>query len=80
MPNAAKRMAILSPYKANVKVIEKQTKNMEGSGLDNMPPPSTIDSIHGQKAEFVTIVFGTSRWFDPGFTTDPNRFNVALTR
>ncbi|KLU83935.1 hypothetical protein MAPG_02984 [Magnaporthiopsis poae ATCC 64411] len=80
MPDVAKRMAILAPYKANVELIGTRMRKMGNSGLEDMPPSSTIDSIQGQEAELVAIVFGTSQLSGPGFTTDPNRLNVSLTR
>ena len=48
--------------------------------LRGMGSPSTVDSFQGQENDII-VVMGTSLpQFGPGFTTDPHRLNVLLTR
>lgn len=66
-------MAVLSPYKSNVEYIRTRRRNPAYAALEGMPPSATIDSIQGQEAALVTVVFGTSKSSGPGFTTNVNR-------
>ncbi|KLU83426.1 hypothetical protein MAPG_02486 [Magnaporthiopsis poae ATCC 64411] len=73
-------MTLLSPYQSNVEYVGKRRRNPAYAVLEGMPPSGTIDSMQGQEAGLVTVVFGTSRRSGPGFTADINRLNVAITR
>lgn len=45
-----------------------------------MPPASTVDSFQGREGDIVVVVLGTNSQSGAGFTKDPHRFNVLLTR
>ncbi|KAM0669770.1 hypothetical protein ACQRIU_000165 [Beauveria bassiana] len=76
------RISILSPYAANVAEIKQQLKgrNKYGPILSSMPSPSTVDSFQGQENDIIVLVMGTTVASGPGFTVDPARLNVAMTR
>lgn len=49
--------------------------------LSGMPPAATIDCFQGQEADIVIVVMGTRAINPgPGFTKDPHRLCVLLTR
>lgn len=76
----ASNIAIISPYKANVTLIERRRKEPQYSALFAMPPAATIDSFQGREADIIVVVMGTTQTVGPGFTTDKRRLNVMLSR
>lgn len=75
------KVIILAPYKDNVQLLEQRRKQEKYANLATMRPASSIDAFQGQEADIVIVVMGT-RAFNPGpgFTKDPRRLNVLLTR
>ncbi|KAL7931497.1 P-loop containing nucleoside triphosphate hydrolase protein [Trichoderma chlorosporum] len=76
----ASRLAIITPYKANVNYIAGRRKNARYAILSDMRPAQTVDSSQGSEADIVVAVFGTTTTVGPGFTTDEHRLNVMLSR
>lgn len=78
----APRMSIITPYTSNVKEVEKMFKQQRYKQLGHsMKPPATIDSFQGQENDIIIVVMGTRAVQPgPGFTVDPQRLNVMLTR
>ncbi|KAM3512749.1 hypothetical protein MY11210_003623 [Beauveria gryllotalpidicola] len=74
------RIGILSPYGANVAEIKEQLKRRQYEQIRGMPSPSTVDSFHGRENDIIVMVMGTTVASGPGFTVDPARLNVAMTR
>ncbi|KAM3440550.1 hypothetical protein MY4824_001998 [Beauveria thailandica] len=74
------RISILSPYAANVAEIKQQLKEAQYKPIRGMPSPSTVDSFQGQENDIIVLVMGTTVASGPGFTADPARLNVAMTR
>ncbi|OAA39768.1 DNA helicase [Beauveria brongniartii RCEF 3172] len=74
------RIGILSPYGANVAEIKEQLKRRQYEQIRGMPSPSTVDSFQGQENDIIVMVMGTTVASGPGFTVDPARLNVAMTR
>jgi hypothetical protein len=73
-------MAIITPYKANVDLVERRRKDPAHSLLFSMPPAATIDSFQGREADIMVVIMGTTQAVGPGFTTDEHRLNVMLSR
>ncbi|KAK4065102.1 uncharacterized protein Triagg1_8738 [Trichoderma aggressivum f. europaeum] len=76
----ASRLAIITPYRANVKLIADQRKAARYAPLSAMRPAETVDSSQGCEADIVVAILGTTEAVGPGFTTDEHRFNVMLSR
>jgi superfamily I DNA and/or RNA helicase len=76
----AARLAIISPYAANVQLVGQMVKQPEYSALRAMPPASTVDGYQGREADIVVVVVGTTSASGPGFTSDAQRLNVMFTR
>ncbi|KAK7428202.1 hypothetical protein QQZ08_005268 [Neonectria magnoliae] len=75
------KVVIISPYKANVAVIERMRKKQSAySVLESMEEAATIDSFQGREGDIVVVIMGTTQAVGPGFTTDVNRLNVMLSR
>jgi len=85
------RIFILSPYPANIplvgKILKKSVKDENGNVyqkysklVKSLPEPMTVDSIQGQEHDIVVVIMGTNSKTGPGFTADPHRLNVMLTR
>jgi len=74
------RLVMLTPYAANVELITKMRRHPQYSALSAMPPASTVDGFQGKEGDIVIVVMGTSAKSGPGFTCDPQRLNVMLTR
>jgi len=75
------RITILSPYAANVDLIGRSRREAKYRPLISMGPACTVDSFQGQENDIIIVVMGTA--FPkpgPGFTSDPHRLNVLLTR
>ncbi|KLU89531.1 hypothetical protein MAPG_08502 [Magnaporthiopsis poae ATCC 64411] len=76
-----RKLAVLSPYKSNVDLLNEMRRRFEFEVLEEMRPCATIDGVQGQEADIVVIVFGTdTKSGGPGFTAQPNRLNVSITR
>ncbi|KAL7892380.1 P-loop containing nucleoside triphosphate hydrolase protein [Trichoderma sp. SZMC 28014] len=76
----ASNIAIISPYKANVKYVESRRREPRYADLDGMQPAATVDSFQGREADIVVVIMGTTEKVGPGFTTDKRRLNVMLSR
>ncbi|PNP55867.1 hypothetical protein THARTR1_04087 [Trichoderma harzianum] len=76
----ASRLAIITPYRANVKLIADRRKTARYAPLSAMRPAETVDSSQGCEADIVVAILGTTEAVGPGFTTDEHRFNVMLSR
>lgn len=76
----ASNIAIISPYTANVNLIENRRKDQKHSVLSDMPPAATVDSFQGREADIIVVIMGTTQRVGPGFTTDKRRLNVMLSR
>ncbi|KAK1983080.1 P-loop containing nucleoside triphosphate hydrolase protein [Colletotrichum cereale] len=75
------RLVILGFYNDNVQLVERWRKRDAWKELAGMPSASTIDSYQGQENDVVILIMGTrAHWPGPGFTRNPQRLNVALTR
>jgi hypothetical protein len=74
-------IAILSPYKANVEYMNALLKRPVYAALKGMAPASTVDSYQGRESDIVLVTIGTVFPYPgPGFTNDPHRLNVLMTR
>jgi hypothetical protein len=71
-------IVIIMPYKANVEWGNRQLASFPT--LANMRPIQTADSFQGCQGDMAVVVFGTTAWSGPGFTSDENRLNVMITR
>ncbi|OPB40625.1 hypothetical protein A0O28_0007050 [Trichoderma guizhouense] len=78
----ASRLAIITPYRANVKLIAGRRKAAAAryALLSAMRPAETVDSSQSCEADIVVAILGTTEAVGPGFTTDEHRFNVMLSR
>lgn len=76
----AKAITVLSPYAANVSTVTRMRKLPEYAALSDMPATSTIDSFQGQENDIAIVIMSTTTPGGPGFTSDPQRLNVMLTR
>ncbi|KAG7292817.1 hypothetical protein NEMBOFW57_002862 [Staphylotrichum longicolle] len=75
------KITILSPYEANVKLAARYRKGPKYTALLEMDPASTVNAFQGQETDIVIVIVGTSfPTPGPGFTSDPHRLNVLLTR
>ena len=76
-----REIGVLSPYSGIVAAITRELKKPAYSALSNMRPPSTIDGYQGQEMNVMVVVLATK--FPnpgPGFTSNPKRLNVMMTR
>ncbi|KAL8364695.1 hypothetical protein RB595_003802 [Gaeumannomyces hyphopodioides] len=74
-----RNLAVLSPYKSNVELLNEMRTRFEFEVLQEMRPCATIDSIQNQEADIVVIVFATdARTGGPGFTAQANRYVLAI--
>lgn len=76
----ASRLAIITPYRANVKLIAEKRKGPRYVLLSAMRPAETVDSSQSCEADIVVAILGTTEVVGPGFMTDEHRFNVMLSR
>ncbi|CEI40060.1 unnamed protein product [Fusarium venenatum] len=74
------RISPITPYAANLDLINRLLKREKYAALSTMPRASTIDSIQGQENDIVVAITGTNQDVGPGFTADPRRLNAMLTR
>lgn len=75
------KITILSPYEANVKLAARYRQGPKYTALLEMDPASTVNAFQGQENDIVIVIMGTSfPTPGPGFTADPHRLNVMLTR
>lgn len=68
------RIVVITPYKSQKLLIESELKKVKKLDVQ----VATVDSFQGQEADVVII--STVRTKVVGFTDDPQRINVALTR
>ncbi|KAJ4855664.1 AAA domain-containing protein [Trichoderma breve] len=76
----ASRLAIITPYKANVEYIARRRRGPRYAILADMRPAATVDSSQGSEADIIVAIFGTTSAVGPGFTVDEHRLNVMLSR
>ncbi|RSM06136.1 hypothetical protein CDV31_009233 [Fusarium ambrosium] len=75
------RIVFISPYAANVRVINGMRRKPEYACLTGMPDAMTVDSFQGQENDLAVVVMGTAHpQPGPGFTSNSQRLNVMLTR
>ncbi|KAK6715305.1 hypothetical protein SNK04_006238 [Fusarium graminearum] len=75
------RVVCITPYAANVGLIEKMRKGRQYEALEGMQPASTVDSFQGQENDVAIVIMGTAHPRPgPGFTCNPKRLNVMLSR
>ncbi|EMT60933.1 Regulator of nonsense transcripts 1 like protein [Fusarium odoratissimum] len=75
------RISVIAPYPANVNLINGvRRRSKYATALEKLPRAATIDSSQGQENDLVVAVVGTDEASGPGFTADPQRLNVMLTR
>jgi len=70
------KIIIVTPYKAQLKILQERVvlpKHCKALLLI-----STVDAVQGQEGDIVVV--STVRTEKVGFTDDPQRLNVALTR
>ena len=74
-------IAIIAPYKANVKLIERPgKKEAVYHKLATMSAASAVDSFQGKERDIVVVVMGTTEKSGAGFTMDKHRLNVMFSR
>jgi hypothetical protein len=73
-------IVVISPYRANVDIIERLRKRHQFTALQSMRPAATVNSFQGQECDTAVIVMGTTTFSGPGFTSDEQRLNVMLSR
>ncbi|KAM0249672.1 hypothetical protein ACHAQJ_008969 [Trichoderma viride] len=76
---SASNIAIITPYQANVELVERR-REKHSAALFDMPPAATVDSFQGCEADIIVAILGTTKDVGPGFTTDSHRLNVMLSR
>ena len=69
------RTIVITPYRAQAKLLKKRLEGMSELGRVNV---STVDSFQGQEGEIVVV--STVRTQQVGFVDNDQRLNVALTR
>ncbi|KAM0186963.1 hypothetical protein ACHAPI_011470 [Fusarium lateritium] len=75
------RVVCIAPYAANVGLINKALKAKEYQALAGMQEASTVDSFQGQENDLAVLIMGTAHPRPgPGFTSNPKRLNVMLSR
>jgi hypothetical protein len=72
--NSRARIIIITPYKAQAKLLRDMTRPLRYSNLE----VSTVDAFQGQEGDIV--ILSTVRTRNVGFVDDGQRLNVALTR
>lgn len=73
-------VAIITPYAWNVEYIVSQLKRQENTCLQGLQPPRTVDGFQGLEADIVVFILVGTKQTGPGFMTDEQRLNVALSR
>lgn len=73
-------MAVISPYKANVRCIKRLREKDKYTPLKPMSAASSVDGFQGQERNVMVIIMGTTESSGPGFTDDKNRLDVAYSR
>lgn len=75
------KIRFVSPYSANVEVMRRLRKKPKYECLSAIPAPSTVDSYQGQEHDIIILVLSNrAPKPGPGFITNENRLNVAMTR
>lgn len=82
-----KDIGIISPYRAQVRQIKKEVKEIFHINIEKTFETlfvDTVDSIQGQEREYIIYSFANSHPLDSmrrlDFFYSPNRLNVAITR
>ncbi|KAL7955997.1 hypothetical protein V8C34DRAFT_326665 [Trichoderma compactum] len=63
-------IAIVTPYAANVELVNRRQMRPEYEALSVMPLATTVDSFRGREADIMVVIMGTTEEVGPGFTTD----------
>lgn len=71
---------VITPYKANLAIIESMRKKSDYSIISGMQPAATVDSFQGREGDVAIVIMGTTRKSGLGFTTDKPRLNVMTSR
>ncbi|KAH8680355.1 AAA domain-containing protein [Ilyonectria robusta] len=74
------QLVMITPYKANVEVINKMRQQPGYENLGSMQPAATVESFQGREGDIAIIIMATTKAVGPGFTTDEQRLNVMLSR
>ncbi|RSL42484.1 hypothetical protein CEP54_015466 [Fusarium duplospermum] len=74
------QVAIITPYTANMHIIEEVRRDMKYTTLASMKPAKTIHSFQGQESDIVVAIMATTKQSGPGMTTDEHHLNVMLSR
>ncbi|RSM00400.1 hypothetical protein CEP52_009150 [Fusarium oligoseptatum] len=74
------QITIITPYTANMHVIEEIRKGMKYATLASMKPAKTVHSFQGQESDIVVAIMATTKQSGPGMTTDEHQLNVILSR
>ncbi|RSM18554.1 hypothetical protein CDV31_002690 [Fusarium ambrosium] len=74
------QIIIITPYTANMHVIEEIRKRPKYASLASMKPAKTISSFQGQESDIVVAIMATTKQSGPGMTTDEHQLNVMLSR
>ncbi|KAH8902443.1 hypothetical protein BR93DRAFT_887046, partial [Coniochaeta sp. PMI_546] len=78
---SADKIRFVTPYSANVEVMRRMRKKPEYSCLSVIPDASTVDAYQGREHDIIILVLGNRHPKPgPGFMTNENRLNVAMTR
>ncbi|QYT05107.1 AAA_12 domain-containing protein [Trichoderma simmonsii] len=71
-------IAIITPYAANVALVNRLREKPEYEILAAMPPAATVDSFQGREADIMVVIMGTTEEVSPRFTTDQNRLSDLI--
>ncbi|MHC1579852.1 MAG: AAA domain-containing protein [Candidatus Alkanophagales archaeon] len=83
LENAEKRIAIITPYDAQKKLIRELAEGaglrLAGAGVGGEGVEiDTVDAFQGRQKD--VVIFSVTSTEDVSFAADPNRLNVAFTR
>ncbi|KAK4071939.1 hypothetical protein Trihar35433_4003 [Trichoderma harzianum] len=71
---SAADIAIITPYAANVELVNRRRMRPEYEAFSAMPTAATVDSFQGREANIIVfVIMGTTEEVSPKFTTDQNR-------
>lgn len=71
----------VTPYSANIEVMRRMRRKAEYACLSKIPDPLTVDAYQGRENDIIILVLGNKHPKPgPGFMTNENRLNVAMTR
>lgn len=72
-------IVMITPYAWNADLINRKIKRVYPC-LQGMRPAATVDSFQGSEGDISIYVSVANRAAGPGFISDKNRLNVAMTR